>query len=73
MCNSETITHDQITETRGQSMPRVQQMIRHANSGWTFHFLLSGEVVLPDGRRVTIEKTVAVRATQQIGRRPRMV
>lgn len=51
------------------SLPPVDCLIRHHNGEWTIHFRLHGEVALPDGRRVVINRMASLRATQQIGRK----
>ena len=57
----------------GESMPTVDRLSRGRSGGWTFRFRLVGEATLPDGRRVAVNRHVQVRATEQIGRKPRIV
>lgn len=68
---TETFEAGQLAGVSGDSLPKVERVKRHANSSWTMYFRLNGEVELPDGRRVVINRRVAARATEQLGRRPR--
>jgi hypothetical protein len=49
----------------------VERLVRHAGGDWTFYLRLEGAAALPDGRAVFINRQVAAKATQQVGRKPR--
>jgi hypothetical protein len=57
---------------RVSGLPAVESVKRHSNSSWTLYFRLDGEVELPDGRRVVVRRGVPVRATEQLGRKPKV-
>lgn len=64
----EHIRGDELAKTRG--LPPVVCLVRAEAGGWTFNFLVEGEAVLPDGRRVVISRHVNLRATDYYGHRP---
>jgi hypothetical protein len=47
----------------------VEGLSRQANGLWTFHIRSEGGVEIDDGRRVLLNRHIAARATEQLGRR----
>jgi hypothetical protein len=48
----------------------LEGLTRQANGLWTFHIRSEGGVHIDDGRQVLLNRRIAARATEQVGRRP---
>jgi hypothetical protein len=57
----------QLSGVSWQSEPL--NLTRQRSGSWAFLLRLNGEVTLPDGRIVAINRRIRVKATEQIGRK----
>jgi hypothetical protein len=46
-----------------------ETLIRRADGTWVFTLKVNGEALLPDGRRIPLNRVMPAKANQQIGRR----